>query len=390
MLRELLAQLPHQTREPTTNTPCPACNGKGSTTLRRNQRRYSAPCPTCHPEHQNQLPTWQTHDLEQLYEPEYRPEYINQASRFAELATGSLFITGPKADQLAVATGNAIQRQHRLSPRFARAQTIINELELDFRNSYPQLTRNPCLVIIQMPTPEEVRPRETRLIQEMLLTRDDHRLVTIVAVQHSHSVPEGFTILDTGNGRHYGLIPEDLAQAMTFDTISPSSRSLASAIDILGNWTQAPNGWLLITGGSGTGKTHLTVAATQSRATRGDKTYFQTADTMLDDLRRAVQLTQAHYDTLLGAIIHSDCLAVDDLQVARETPFSNEQLFKIFNQRYLARLPTIVNTNLNPEQLSKSNPSLASRLRDTQLVQHVHINAPDHRIHRGQEPEATP
>jgi DNA replication protein DnaC len=69
-------------------------------------------------------------------------------------------------------------------------------------------------------------------------------------------------------------------------------------------------------------------------------------------------------------------LILDDLGTESGTPWAQEKLFQIFNYRYNARLPTLITTNHELEEIPLR---LRSRLVDPDLARIVSITAPDYR-----------
>ncbi len=69
-------------------------------------------------------------------------------------------------------------------------------------------------------------------------------------------------------------------------------------------------------------------------------------------------------------------LILDDLGTESSTPWAQEKLFQIFNYRYNTRLPTVVTTNHELEEIPLR---LRSRLVDPDLTRIVSITAPDYR-----------
>ncbi len=67
---------------------------------------------------------------------------------------------------------------------------------------------------------------------------------------------------------------------------------------------------------------------------------------------------------------------LDDLGTQNATPWAAEKLYQIINYRYVNRLPTIVTTNV---ELDDIDGRVSSRLQDPDLVTVIKILAPDYR-----------
>jgi len=69
-------------------------------------------------------------------------------------------------------------------------------------------------------------------------------------------------------------------------------------------------------------------------------------------------------------------LILDDLGTQSATPWAREKLYQIFNERYNARLPTVITMSGNLEDL---DARIRSRMLDTRLCMIYEILAPSYR-----------
>lgn len=108
---------------------------------------------------------------------------------------------------------------------------------------------------------------------------------------------------------------------------------------------------LLFTGGNGTGKTHLAVAALLELATgHGVNGQFWDYHELLREIRNSYDPSTAFTEyEVLEPIISVEVLLLDDLGAWRMTDWMNDTLFYILNKRYLATRPTLITTNY-PDQ----------------------------------------
>lgn len=118
---------------------------------------------------------------------------------------------------------------------------------------------------------------------------------------------------------------------------------------------------LLMTGGTGLGKTHLSLAV----AAKVIEKDFCVVYNSVPELIRTIdneQFGRAVGDTL-SVISECDLLILDDLGAENSTERSNSLLYEIVNGRLCRSLPMIINTNLSAEELcSRYNERLFSRL----------------------------
>lgn len=147
---------------------------------------------------------------------------------------------------------------------------------------------------------------------------------------------------------------------------SPDARSqeiYRRCVDDARAFADHPEGWLVLSGASGCGKTHIAAAVTNRILERGDPALFMVVPDLLDHLRAAYNPNaEMSFDELSERVRNAPVLVLDDLGSQSATAWAQEKLFQIINHRFNARLPTIITTNLTPEQLDER---LRSRLTDT-------------------------
>ena len=159
---------------------------------------------------------------------------------------------------------------------------------------------------------------------------------------------------------------------------SPDQKSrLHKARTTLEQWSRDPTGWIVVTGNPGSGKTHLSIAAAQIVADTRKSVAFTTVAELLDRLRR--NSFADHQDNTLQELQLAQLLVLDDMGIERTTPFAEEKLYLIINYRYERATPTIITTNLNPEQLCRIRPQTASRMFDYRNTLHIQMESPDYR-----------
>lgn len=152
--------------------------------------------------------------------------------------------------------------------------------------------------------------------------------------------------------------------------------SLERAYNQARHFAQTLNGWLLLQGKNGCGKTHLAAAIANQSVGAGVPTLFITVPDLLDSLRFAYQDPEASFEERFEDIRSSSLLVLDDFGTQNATPWAQEKLFQILNYRYINHLPLVVTTNLD---LRDIEPRIRSRLEDPDLVTNVSILAPDYR-----------
>lgn len=171
----------------------------------------------------------------------------------------------------------------------------------------------------------------------------------------------------------------------TFDSFLPEGhgltrnmqRNLRMAYDLTLQYAQKPDGWLVLKGGYGCGKTHLAAAVANYRLAIGQPVLFVNTPDLLDHLRAAYSPhSPTTYDERFEQVRNAPLLVLDDLGTQSNTEWAQEKMYQIFNFRYNARLPTVITTN---EELESIEIRIRSRMVDPGLARIVHILAPDFR-----------
>ena len=118
---------------------------------------------------------------------------------------------------------------------------------------------------------------------------------------------------------------------------------------------------LLLYGKTGLGKTHLSLAIAGKAVEEGYGVIYSSAQNLFNKLEKD-KFGKADANTE-EAILDCDLLIIDDLGAEFTTQFTVSALYNIVNSRELESKPTIISTNLMPEQLTKAyGERIASRI----------------------------
>ncbi len=192
------------------------------------------------------------------------------------------------------------------------------------------------------------------------------------------------TGIDDGAYTEFGGISREVLDRFTFDgfrsegAAAPGEESNLSLIkSVVMEWAASPRGWLTLCGNAGTGKTHLAAAAANVRLMAGDRVCFAVVPDLLDALRASYREdADAAFDAVFASLKQADLLVLDDLGAQAATEWAREKLYQLCATRHLRGAPTLVTTNLMPDDL---DPRLASRLLDHQISTVYRVKAPDYR-----------
>ena len=185
--------------------------------------------------------------------------------------------------------------------------------------------------------------------------------------------------------RLFSMSHLDELKHLTFETFLPRGQKglgalQANSIEIAFNhaylYAQSLNGWLLLQGSYGCGKTHLAAAIANFAVEMGVPTLFLTVPDLLDNLRFSYNAENTTFEARFDEIRNASLLVLDDFGTQNATPWAQEKLFQIINYRYINKLPLVVTTNLSLDEIE---PRIRSRLQDPALVSILRIYAPDFR-----------
>ena len=154
------------------------------------------------------------------------------------------------------------------------------------------------------------------------------------------------------------------------------AESLTRAFETSYRYSQSLNGWLVIQGGYGCGKTHLAAAIANFAVSMNVSTLFLTVPDLLDTLRFSYDDSDTNFEDRFVQVRSAGLVIMDDFGTQNATEWAKEKLFQIINYRYINRLPLVLTTNL---ALKDIDGRIRSRLEDPDLVGLVKIIAPDYR-----------
>jgi DNA replication protein DnaC len=165
----------------------------------------------------------------------------------------------------------------------------------------------------------------------------------------------------------------------TFENMVPGGRSGESgwfeeAFRAARDYAANPEGWLVFTGSSGSGKTHLAAAIANERISRSEPALFMVVPDLLDHLRASFEPDDDDmgFEQLFDQVRNAPLLLLDDIDTGGGTAWAREKLLQVVNHRYNASLPTVFTTTTRPQQMDER---LATRLCDEGLSRVLVLDA---------------
>ncbi len=269
---------------------------------------------------------------------------------------------------------------------------------------FEQVRNVPLLILDDLGTQSSTQWAQEKLFQ-ILNYRYNARLPTIITSNHSleeidlrirsRMVDPSLAVIVTilaPDFRRSGVDQDQsdlsslsLHQDMTFEAFdlrqdelpAEERANLKKAFELCFDYAQNPEGWLVLTGEYGCGKTHLAASIANRRAATGQPVLFIVVPDLLDHLRATFSPTsQVRFDKRFEEVKTASLLVLDDLGTESASPWAQEKLYQIFNHRYNARLPTIITM---AQEIGEVDPRLRTRMLDVGRCTVFGIIAPSYR-----------
>jgi DNA replication protein DnaC len=192
-------------------------------------------------------------------------------------------------------------------------------------------------------------------------------------------------VTQSARSRLYRMSSLDALKDLRFDNFEKRGRvglgqlqadSLENAYNQAKTFAENREGWLLMMGRYGCGKTHLAAAIANAAIEANIATLFLTVPDLLDWLRYAYAGSDMSFEDRFEEIREIPLLILDDFGTQNATAWAQEKIFQIINHRYINQLPTVVTSNM---LIDDFEGRVRSRIQDPNLVTVVKILAPDYR-----------
>ena len=343
---------------------------------------------------------------------------IEQSRSYAENPEGWLILLGSSGSgktKIAATIANHCLHQG-IPVFFVGVADLLDHLRTTFSPrenvSYDELFEQvrsvPMLVLDDFRTPS-ISPWAEEKLYQILNYRSNAKLLTIITTSvPMHQTGERFKsrfqdptlskILDLGwDTKDYlvklGLIHPTMLRKMSFGSFDPTGNdapqrdqeTLRAAMNAAQSFAKDPQGWLVLLGDSGVGKTHLAVAVGGERFNAGHDVFFTSTLDLLDNLRKTFSSQSfLAFDELFEQVKETSMLILDDFHFENSSSWSQEKLYQIIVHRHNAELPTIITARLldtvdNAGDRSSPRDPIVSRINDARLVSTIPIQATDFR-----------
>lgn len=180
--------------------------------------------------------------------------------------------------------------------------------------------------------------------------------------------------LHYANQRGETLGMTDVQRARRFSTFN-AVRGTEAAKAAAEAWALNPDGWLVLHGVPGSGKTHLSLAATNRLLDTGTPVWWWYAADLAAEFHKRIDTNETR--ALVERLGACEILVLDDLGAARTTDFIVRQCLEpLFNARERHRLPTLVTCIGSPAEIKEHvSESIGRRFQDPSLCTVVGITA---------------
>ena len=225
------------------------------------------------------------------------------------------------------------------------------------------------------------------------------RLMDVALVDHLHITAPDFR---SGESRsQLDLSALDLYRSKRFESFNLRrselnvnlQENLHKILNACKEYANEPQGWLVLQGESGCGKTHLAAAIANHQLEKTQNKFeadqilsqiiFVEVPELMDYLRASFNpQSNKSYDQRFDEIKKVSMLVLDHFGIESASPWVKEKLFQLLNYRYNTLLPTVLTTTYNLDEIE---PWLRTRMLDKEKCKYCIIGAPG--IHQSKKVE---
>lgn len=355
----------------------------------------------------NLLPQGKSENL--AHQEQFQRAY-QAAQAFAAEPKGWLVFTGPSGSgktHLAAAIANQCLASNR--PAFyISTPDLLDHLRSSFNpnsdipydESFEEVRNAPLLILDDLGA-QSSTPWAKEKLEQLLNHRFNNQLPTVIvpiipvtelaeririrlrdsSLCQIYVIGEALSTLSTISWPPWFKLQENMTLA-NFDwkrvNLPPEQReNLAEAFRVACDFAKSPDGWLVLLGVNGCGKTHLAAAIVNYRYQMNQPALFVVVPDFLDHLRATFSPeSKMSYDQFFESVKNTPLLVLDDFGEQASTPWAQEKLYQVINHRYNARLATVITTSCSLDEMESR---MASRLADPKISNPFNIKVPDFR-----------
>ena len=172
-------------------------------------------------------------------------------------------------------------------------------------------------------------------------------------------------------------------ERFTFGTLVPEGRGsdadvrrqFQEAYEAAVAYADRPEGWLVLVGPHGAGKTHLAAAMGNRLIEQGQVVFFSHVPDLLDHLRSSFSpSSEVGYSDLFDQVKAAPILILDGIDSSNPSPWAQEKLRQVINHRFNTQMPTVVTS---AGSLNALDPYIASRMKTERLSHVLELGDPD-------------
>lgn len=344
---------------------------------------------------------------------------VEAARNFAVEPKGFLVFTGPSGSgktHLVAAVVNQLISSGR-TVVYRSTPDMMDELRSGFSHNaeygyadlFDRLKNIPILVMDDFGIQND-SPWVREKLEQLVTYRNHQELPTVIAAGVPfESLDDRLKnrITDARQSRMFVLGGNDIAgrdwaeglelqKRMTFTSFDRERLNLPSeeqdnlnrAYKVAYDFARSPDGWLILQGVTGCGKTHLASSIVNYRYQSDLPALFTVVPEFLDHLRSTFTPdSRVSYDEIFDRVKTTPFLVLDDFGEHASTPWAQEKLYQVISYRYNAQLPTVITTR---SSLDEIEPAISSRFIDHQFSMVFNITAPDYRGDTGRGKKSHP
>lgn len=332
-----------------------------------------------------------------------------EATKFASSPHGWLIFTGPSGcgkTHLACAIANHQIKQSKQVFYIEVADLIdyifssLDNNDLKYSEFFDQVKNVPLLIMDDLDLSIHSEWAKSK-IQQILNHRFNEQLPTVITSSipvslleeklNGHLTDPEFCVVcriephEKLALEHFCGMGLELIQKMSFKNFDykrinlsvEERQNLEQVYRLSFNFAQNPQGWLVLLGDNGCGKTHLAASIANYLKENNKDVLFVVVPDFLDYLRSAFSPDRRiSYDEIFEKVKKAPILILDDFGEQAITQWTQEKLYQLINYRYNARLATVITTCFAFDDIESR---ISSRMVDPSLSLVFNIAAPDYR-----------